>query len=455
MTTGAAYQYRPLRYPDSVRILHLKPSLSGDDPIHCTLTTYRLSDPGLKYEPVSYTWGDASDVVDIYIGGNRAFLSVTRHCFNALTSLRLRDTPRHLWIDAICINQEDKVERSAQVQIMDQVYARGFRTLIYLGEATQGPGTDLLFDDLEKADREGFDRPVPGPEIVEQLERLIERPWFHRVWVVQEAFLNSERVVICGRRQASWDALESCLFGYLRSGNRVTQAPLPAVVYAAIEGWWSDIGCVWLNLFNSLNETRPLLASNPRDRIFALKALLGRDQDRLNPLIDYRRSVPDLLADVARQILDAVGLIILDAIQEPHKQPMASWIPDWTRVEHPIFNWTLGIRMYSDEVEEVPLKSPEREYHYKFSILPGTSPSFAVLKVHGWRLGPTLVMGKPFSFKDLDDVRRQLWPLLEHLHNLHQAGKPWQPLDEAFDPTGHFPPPIQRGMLPYRCLIPT
>jgi hypothetical protein len=362
MTTvafGSAYQYRPLRYHDSVRILLLKPSLAGDDPIHCTLSTYRLSNLGLKYEPVSYTWGDCSDLVDIYIGGNRASLSVTRHCFNALKSLRLSNTPRLLWIDAICINQRDDVERSAQVQIMDQVYAKGFKTLVYLGEATSG--TERLFDELEKADM-GLEMPIPGPEIVEQLEELLERPWFRRVWVLQEAFLNTSRLVMCGRRLASWDALSACLFGF--RNTLVTKATLPAVVYFAEEGWLSDLSCgsVWLDLFNLLNRTRALLATDPRDKIFALKALLWRDQDVLNPLIDYRCNVTDLLADVARQILDTVGLVLLDAIREPHRQAMASWIPDWTHVDRPVFHWNVGINIRPEEVEMVPLKSPGRKY---------------------------------------------------------------------------------------------
>lgn len=46
---------------------------------------------------------------------------------------------------------------------MDQVYARGFRTAIYLGEAT--PGTEMLFNELRAADLDlDSDRPAPGPE---------------------------------------------------------------------------------------------------------------------------------------------------------------------------------------------------------------------------------------------------------------------------------------------------
>jgi len=54
IVSGTPYQYRPLRYPDSVRILRLSPRPGADDPIHCTLSAYRLSDQKLEFEPLSY-----------------------------------------------------------------------------------------------------------------------------------------------------------------------------------------------------------------------------------------------------------------------------------------------------------------------------------------------------------------------------------------------------------------
>ena len=357
MTTSGSdpiYRYRPLRL-NSVRILRLTPSASEDDPIRCTLSAYRLSDPDLRFEPLSYTWGDKLDVVKIYVGGNRASFSVTRSCFNALKSLRLPNIPRLLWIDAICIDQSNDLERSAQVQIMDQVYARGVRTLIYLGEAT--PGTEMLFDELEEADS-NLDRPAPSPAIEQQLDELIARPWFRRVWVLQEAFLNESRLVICGRRQASWEALYHCSYGF--ANTRVTETNLPLVL--RLHNWSFDSGSVWLALFNQLNQTRSLLASEPRDRIFALKALLGRNQNELNPLIDYELSVADILADVATKILNSVGLILLSAIRSPHNHAVASWIPDWTEVDHPTFTRTYGTEIFENDLEAAPLRSAERKY---------------------------------------------------------------------------------------------
>ncbi|KAK0740059.1 hypothetical protein B0T18DRAFT_392956 [Schizothecium vesticola] len=94
------YQYHSLQRPGSVRIPQLAPSATVDVPIHCTLGAHQLSDPNLQFESLSYTWGDAFDVVTISIGDDQASLS-------------------------------------------------GFRTVIYLAEANHGTG--LLFDELEEA----------------------------------------------------------------------------------------------------------------------------------------------------------------------------------------------------------------------------------------------------------------------------------------------------------------
>ncbi|KAK0648021.1 heterokaryon incompatibility protein-domain-containing protein [Cercophora newfieldiana] len=424
------YQYHPLRYPDSVRILQLAPSASFEDPILCTLIAYRLSDPRLNFEPVSYTWGDASDRVLIHVGGNGACLSVTRNCFNTLKSLRQPDLPRLLWIDAICINQDDVAERSAQVRIMDKVYATGQQTLIYLGEATHE--NDMLFAELEAADSDlgkGTidERSKPDGFIVQQLEELLERPWFQRVWVLQEVFLNDNRLVICGQRRCSWTALRSCLFGF--GNNKLVVAnDLPPVF--CLHRWNADRAMpAWLNLWIHLNETRALLATNPKDKIFALKALLGRDQDDVNHLIDYRFGLPEVLTNLARSLLHSVGLVILSAIRSATKRSMASWVPDWSQTDSRHFAWvTLGSDEAFDFNDDGLLASDRRKYSYHFSIISSMGTPFPLLQVYGWRIGLPSVLGPTLLFQNLEDVRLQLSPILDRNKNLSGEGSGgWQP----------------------------
>ncbi|CAI0650970.1 unnamed protein product [Colletotrichum noveboracense] len=106
--------------------------------------------PGFpENEALSYTWGNASDPLPITLGSDGAQIMITRSCYGALRNLRLKKSDRMLWVDAICINQKDGLEKSDQVRVMGRVYAASYRVLIYLGEET--PSSRLVFDELAKA----------------------------------------------------------------------------------------------------------------------------------------------------------------------------------------------------------------------------------------------------------------------------------------------------------------
>jgi hypothetical protein len=109
-----------------------------------------------------------------------------------MTLLHLRDRflERNIWIDAVCINQEDLSERESQIQIMSKIYGHANRVIIWLGEAT---------DDSDRAIEEIFisagaisttysldDRRVQEPIIEEAVLALLQRPWFRRIWVREQ-----------------------------------------------------------------------------------------------------------------------------------------------------------------------------------------------------------------------------------------------------------------------------
>lgn len=99
------------------------------------------------YEAISYVWG-ASEKPQKLIIDQCSFISITQSLYNALKSIRdysAKTTPRTLWADAICINQEDNKEKSEQVQLMAQIYRSAKRVLTYTGEAIPdlASGTDL------------------------------------------------------------------------------------------------------------------------------------------------------------------------------------------------------------------------------------------------------------------------------------------------------------------------
>ena len=109
-----------------------------------------------------------------------------------------------LWIDALCINQDNISERSAQVQLMDKIYQQASRVLIYLGEAESG--SDNAMDSIAQRHSDKYSTQMGV------LDFFQRRPWFNRVWVLQEVALADCALAICGSKCVPW-AWFPCLVG--------------------------------------------------------------------------------------------------------------------------------------------------------------------------------------------------------------------------------------------------
>ncbi|KAF4625929.1 hypothetical protein G7Y89_g12234 [Cudoniella acicularis] len=103
-----------------------------------------------------------------------------RNLDNALRVLRNHDTPRCLWIDALCINQKDDAEKSVQVALMGSIYSKALRVVIWLGAENESPNSALAMSTLRsikaKSDIEKL-----SDVANEAIGALFSRPWFSRV----------------------------------------------------------------------------------------------------------------------------------------------------------------------------------------------------------------------------------------------------------------------------------
>ncbi len=141
----------PIHYPlDSdrhqIRLLILHPG-EQDEPIHCTLKTSFISEPG-PYEALSYVWGNASPTSPIYIGPLRTKFDTTTNLACELSHLRYHDRNRVLWVDALCINQADDNEKNHQVRMMRKIFEGAKCVLAWLGPEV--PGSVEAIQTLEK-----------------------------------------------------------------------------------------------------------------------------------------------------------------------------------------------------------------------------------------------------------------------------------------------------------------
>jgi hypothetical protein len=182
--------------PDHIRLLHIEAGVD-DSPIRCRLVTTSL-EASPPYEALSYTWGSIEQ--DSTITCDDIPLFVTQNLYDAIQYLCNPEHERIMWIDAVCINQRHDQERTEQVGIMKNIYAKASRVVIWLGRETS---EDKLAFSMLNRFKELFAKyglvdfgPFPDQSLGfphntdpewPALVRLFQREWFQRIWVVQEA----------------------------------------------------------------------------------------------------------------------------------------------------------------------------------------------------------------------------------------------------------------------------
>jgi hypothetical protein len=158
----------------SIRLAILQPGVTSST-VRVTLTHAAFADRP-RYEALSYTWG--SPDLNRGIELNETRVDIRQNLWSALVHLRDTREARILWIDAICINQADIEERNHQVKLMAYIFARAEEVLVWLG----------LSDRIAPVKNNG---PTTSPEgnrdmMEEEIVDLCSRPYWRRVWIVQE-----------------------------------------------------------------------------------------------------------------------------------------------------------------------------------------------------------------------------------------------------------------------------
>ena len=222
------WQFTTLPSTSSVRIIYLVAAENKDDPLECRFIETTLeSNP--QYNAVSYCWGDEADPSTILCHGK--YLPVTRNLDAALRRFRQASEDIPLWIDSICINQQDIIECHRQVYLMGDIYHKASKVLIWLGcenEYEDSPAAmeymqTLLNNvcprfsevDLWKGSSTEIYKELNIPEAniskSSQLKAFNEffrkRPWFDRAWTYQESRLARTKTFYCGRFEIPYETM--------------------------------------------------------------------------------------------------------------------------------------------------------------------------------------------------------------------------------------------------------
>ncbi|MCJ1266530.1 hypothetical protein MMC22_006415 [Lobaria immixta] len=322
-----------------------------DAPLRCRIFASQLNEAP-PYEALSYAWGPQEPLHDLQCSSvPTRVLRIGPNQKNALLSLRfdpaMNPNPRILWVDRICINQDDVKERASQVLLMHSIFRRYQQALVWLGQEDQN--TKDAFDcahyifENGLGEREIFWKslaqfkspPVAFAKLKDTLRSLAQlsyRPWFERAWTFQEAVLPSKTSLVCGKNSMHLKCLETCLDPACEQA-RAFFSGNAQLVFSTRETFLESPRQLPPDDFERLlSFRRHTKASNPRDIIFSLLGLFSPSVSlSLSP--DYSTSVKDLFTAVAILIMRESGeLRILCLVESPKHlrgEAFPGWVPDW------------------------------------------------------------------------------------------------------------------------------
>lgn len=171
---------------------------------------YRHNAP--SYNAISYTWGEPHNQKTVWV--DEEAQSVRSTCHYALWQARLHYGGTWIWIDSLCINQDDLAEKSAQVNSMGRTFASAGLVLCCVGcdddhdiDTIRRIRPDLLGEARGTNEGTYFSSRSCSKEDLKKLQatcrRFCKRPYWERLWVLQEYMLASQKVLLCGQQQVA------------------------------------------------------------------------------------------------------------------------------------------------------------------------------------------------------------------------------------------------------------
>ncbi|KAF4857009.1 Heterokaryon incompatibility protein 6, OR allele [Colletotrichum siamense] len=312
-----------------------------------------------EFETLSYTWGTeaATEALMIHEKGH---LKVTPNLASFLRQRREEERTVVLWVDAVCINQQDIEERKFQVMIMGMVYLKCAAITVWLGPESEN--SDMAIDELVMLAAKAPYATMPklATQAIEAIENLLRRPWWERVWIVQEIcwgggvgkmWKDDSVTLRCGRRSIQWNLLVMACARIKvdESENRQTIAGIDKVLHLDYVRW--SAGRLFAKIPEGIVDARETLqlvadyrhfnATDPRDKIYGILGLAFSQFTGTLPgfKISYQIPVEDVYAMFTIVLLrTSAGLEVLrhctgasNHQRDSGARMMPSWVPDWSQ----------------------------------------------------------------------------------------------------------------------------
>jgi hypothetical protein len=414
------FQYSPLNYDrDEIRLLQILYSPSEDDFIHCHLIHTSLNDAP-PYHALSYAWGSKVHPTPISVDGGS--LTVAVNLMRALVRLRppTADEVIFLWIDAICINQNNTLEKNNQIRKMRTIYQNAQGVCVWIGRGSDDSSSAIeLVRELNRATQGQAKEMLQDPSREEQLlslKVLFRRQYWWRIWVIQEVSCAREVMVFCGPEAIPLTELNNVCDILKREEDVLTSIfyTSPSIVRTLVAGGPRSLQILRHHapdaeepsLFDLLLSHKSKMASEPKDKVFALVGI-SSSKESFGP-IDYTMSVRQVYTHTAKHIIQTSGRldVICAKQQNFNHHDLPTWVPDWTRplqkqnptivgLHHSTQDFlasgatSSNVKFVGDEdvliTSGITIDKVQRlGYKFKRRLYPGEDISDILRTLHGW-----------------------------------------------------------------------
>ncbi|KNG85407.1 hypothetical protein ANOM_007103 [Aspergillus nomiae NRRL 13137] len=365
-----------------IRLLTILPAGMSKAPIRCSLRVASL-DTFPEYEAISYVWGDTREMNEILLDGRT--IPVPKNVRRILQRLRHRTKRRVLWIDFVCINQDDVVEKNTQVPLMSAIYANATSVLAIISLDNLCDNTaDAMkwrkMSDMESRKWKGACWWIKGVlcrisvryekrfsvslgNILDFNHHFWLAEYWTRMWTFQEYRLSRRKppICICGDvefpAKTEFDRFWTCyeatdqffkMHSKVITGRRMRledhyvemKAHRKELSEEASRRDFIISSHTWtsekdeISLLSLLEETSSRKCQNPKDKIYALYGLLPSLQREYPP--DYNKPLCQIIFETAKHLLQErfENIVMLDRFclrkDRLENVSIPSWVPDLT-----------------------------------------------------------------------------------------------------------------------------
>ncbi|KAH5333667.1 hypothetical protein HBI12_041430 [Parastagonospora nodorum] len=430
------YRYQALSHPDSIRLVKV---CSTSPRIECEIRRVLLSQFP-SYEALSYCWGPTSQRVPIICNGSMFEVSPSlRDGLQQLYQYSKTSGNSWFWVDQICINQEEGLERTHQVQLMNTIYSSSIRTVIWLplDEPTVVAAKSLILDfrkilvargeiRAEIEEREGVVEEVSSQATVKimpsredgrwpALRELLGLPWFQRVWVIQEVALSTRpAIMLCGTQNLLWPVLYETITGMSLHSLEIDFVPGMTDVHnlgliGAKTTWEDGTDEVTWDLQSLLLLSENSLATVTNDQVFALLGLCRDTRDpgnwpvELNP--DYDRPQAEVFMSVTRYCIHQNCNLDILQLVDAKAGALDDGYPSW------VLRFDLQLQRNQISVNRVATHSNYRTVKIRYndasnglhSVIDDTTIP-EILRLRGTRVDKAILSCRSFMNDDFFDL---------------------------------------------------